>query len=276
MFEEESVSDEVKTKKRTKKTQVKEDLSIKYYSTSLPSKGLLGYPEEIEYRDILVRDEKILSSATGATFQSIINKVLKSLLKEPDVFDSLSIYDRDYLLLWVWANNYTTTKEFDVTCPLCTSVDGISVDVTQMSVEELSDEYENPYEYTLENKKTVKLRLLNTKDEQVATDFVKKNKDHSIESVMLGLSIDTGMVMVLPQKLKYIEDNISGYDMGMIRGFQEFFKYGIDDNVLHECESCGEVTKHSIPFSLEFFMPTLRNDFEKMFRTNKRSSDKSN
>lgn len=278
MFEEDdkALDETVKKEKPKKKvSKPKEDLGIKYYTVELPSKGLLGYPAELEYRDILVRDEKILSAATSTTFQSIINKVLKSLLKEEEVFDELTIADRDYLMLWIWANNYTTTKEFDVTCEHCTNVDNLVIDVTKTDITELSDEYENPYEYVLSNDHSVYLKLLTTKDEQIATEFVKKNKNNSLESVLMALSIDVGKVLMLPQKLKWIEDNINGHDMGMIRGFQEYFSYGIDDEVEHACESCGEVTKHSIPFSLEFFMPTLRNDFEKMFRTNKRSKHKS-
>lgn len=280
MFEDDedvSAEEEKKPAATKKKAKAKEeDLSLKYYSTNLPSNGLLGYPEEIEYRDILVRDEKILSSATANTFQQVINKVLKSLLKDGEVFDDLSLHDRDYLLLWVWANNYTTIKEFDVTCQHCSNVDHISVDVTKVDISELSDEYENPFEYTLSNGDSVYLRLLTVKDEQIAEDFTKKNKNYSLESVMLALSIDIGKVMMLPQKMKFIEDNINGHDMGMIRGFQEYFNYGIDDKTDNVCESCGEVTTHNIPFSLEFFMPTLRNDFAKMLRTNKRSKRKSN
>jgi len=276
MFEEEN-QDEVTKKEKPKKkaSKPKEDLSVKYYSVDLPSKGMLDYPEEVEYRDILVRDEKILSAATSVNFQSIINKVLKSLLKDDEVFDQLTIYDRDYLMLWVWANNYTTTKDFDVTCDYCTNVDHITVDVTKTDITELSDEYENPFEYTLSNGSAVNLRLLTVKDEEIAENFTKKNKKDSVESVLFAMSIDIGKVMMLPQKLKWIEDNINGHDMGMIRGFQEYFKYGIDDKVEHTCTSCGEVTTHTIPFSLEFFMPTLRNDFAKMLRTNKRSKHKS-
>lgn len=280
MFEDESgdaAQAETKpvTKRKAKKVEPEEDLGTKYYMTTLPSNGLLGYPAEIEYRDILVRDEKILSAATGATFQKVINKVLKSLLKDGDVMDELTIHDRDYLMLWVWANNYTTTKEFEVTCPVCTHEQHLVVDVTKVDITELSDEYENPFEYELKGGKNVHLRLLTVKDEQIATDFSNKNKAHSLESVLLALSIDVGHVMMLPQKLKWIEDNINGHDMGMIRGFLEYFKYGIDDEVETVCDSCGEVTKHTIPFSLEFFMPTLRNDFAKMLRTNKRPKHKS-
>lgn len=268
------VDDDADTKsevKPAKKKVSKKELSIKYYTTTLPSNGLLGYPSEIEYRDILVRDEKILSSATGKTFQSVINKVLKSLLKDESIFDQLTIYDRDYLLLWVWANNYSTTKDFEITCPVCSGSDNITVDITKMDIEELSEDYVTHYEYELKSGKVVKLSLLTTQDEAIAADYIKHNKDDILDNVIMALSIDIGKVMMLPKKLKWIEDNINGYDMGMIRGFQEYFKYGIDDTVDHSCESCGEVTKHSIPFSFEFFMPTLRDNFEKMFRSNKRS-----
>jgi len=200
---------------------------------------------------------------------------VKSLLKDPEAFDGMSIYDRDYLMLWIWANNYTTTKEFEVTCPVCDNVDHISVDVTKVDVSELSEEIKVPHPFKLKDGKVINLKLLSVEDEQIANDFVKSNKKESLESVLLALVMDVGKVMPLPQKLRWIEDNICGKDMGLIRGFQDYFKYGVDDKEEHTCEACGEVTQHHIPFSIEFFMPTLRNDFEKLLRANKGSEDKS-
>lgn len=253
------------------------ELGTRYYSVELPSLGKLGYPAEIEYRDILVRDEKILSTANGTNYQKILNKILKSLLKDQSWYEQISIYDRDFLLLWIWANNYSTEKSFDVTCPHCANEDNITVNVTEIDIEEISNEFTNPFSFELSNGEKVNLRLVTVGDENIAADFIAKNKGtkHDLDDIKIALSMTFQKVMPLAQKLEYMADNITGRDMGMIRAFHDYFQYGIDDKVEHSCAACQEVTEYSIPFSLEFFLPTLRNDFEKVLHSNKKHGNKS-
>jgi T4 bacteriophage base plate protein len=255
--------------------QVKEDLGTRYYSVELPSNGKLGYPKEIEYRDILVRDEKILSTATGANYEKILGKILKSLIKDTTWFNDITIYDRDFLLLWIWANNYSTEKTFDVTCPHCNNKDELAINITEIDIDDISDEYVDPFSLELANGKTATLRLMTVGDEKIATEFVAKNKGKSIDDIKFALTTDFGVVMPINKKLEYMEEHLTGRDMGMIRAFHDYFKYGINDNVEHSCTACQEVTEYSIPFSLEFFLPTLRNDFEKMLHANKKHGNKS-
>jgi len=253
-----------------------EDLSTRYYAVDLPSSGKLGYPSEIEYRDILVRDEKILSTATGANYEKILNKILKSLLKDQSWYDDISIYDRDFLLLWIWANNYSTEKTFEVTCPHCKAKDDVVVDVTKITIDEISEDYTNPFIMELSNGETVKLRMVTIGDENIAVDFATKNKGkHDVDDIKFAITMQFDTVLPLSQKLEYMSNNITGRDMGMIRAFHDHFKYGIDDKVSHSCNSCAEVTSFTIPFSLEFFLPTLRNYFEKMLHSNKTHGNKS-
>lgn len=256
-------------------SEEKEDLGTKYYNVDLPSKGMLGYPETIEYRDILVRDEKILSAATNKNYYKVLNTILKSLLKDASIFKKLSIYDRDYILMWIWANNYSSKKSFEVTCPVCTTKDKVEVDLTDTKVDLLSDKYVDGYEMTLKSGKKIKLRLITVNDEEIADNYCSLNKKVSRDDVKIALTTDIGKVIPLAQKLKYIEENFTGKDMGLIRAFHKHFKYGINDKAKHECSGCGEVTTYTIPFSIDFLLPTLQDDFEEMLRANETSSDKS-
>lgn len=253
-----------------------EDLSIKYYPVDLPSDGKLGYSKTVWYRDILVRDEKVLASATGKTYKKILGDILKSLLRDGNVYDKLSLQDRDFLLLWIWANNYTTHKDFEIQCPSCGHKGKLAVDLTKLDVSHLSEDYEHPFEMELRNGDTISLRLLTTKDESVVDTFIAKNPDYDYATVSMALSAQFAKVLPLAQKLKYMEDNVSGHDMSMIRAFHKHFHYGVDDEVDYECSECSEVTPFTIPFSPEFFMPVVDNDFEAMLRSNKRAKNKSN
>ena len=243
-----------------------DELKVKYYTVDLPSGGKLGYPETIEYRDILVRDEKVLSSATPKNYAKMLNNVLKSLLKDQSLYDQLCIYDRDFLLLWIWANNYSTEKKFEVYCPVCTTKDVVDINLTELDIEHLSDKYTSPFMLTLQNGDQLKLRLLTVKDEVVAENFAKANNlDES--DVKFALAMEFKMLMPLRQKIEYIDNNLTGKDMGRVRAFHDHFKYGLQDKVEHECTGCGEVTPHTIPFSGEFLLPTLQDDFEEMLRS---------
>lgn len=275
MFVDENENEEVVEEQSPETTESSEDLKLKYYSVELPSKGRLGYPAEIEYRDILVRDEKILSTATGKNYEKVIMNVLKSLLKDQSLFENLSVYDKEFLLLWIWANNYTTIKEFDVTCPYCENKDDLKIDLTEVDIDEISDEYTDPFEMELANGETVSLRLLTVKDEMIAKKFCDENKGYEESLVKLVMSISFKRIMPLKEKLQYVEENMTGRDMGMVRAFHDYFSYGVNDKIDHECSSCGEVTTFDIPFSVEFFLPTLQQDFKEIVRSNKKSKHKS-
>lgn len=250
-----------------------EQLKIKFNTVNLPSKGKLGYPESVKYRDIMVRDEKILSTATLEDYEVILNEILESLLENPSFFRNITVADRDYMLMWIWANNYSTIKKFNVRCPVCDNNENLEVDLTKLEVEEISDDYEHPFEMEISNGETIKVRLATVGDEQITRKFLKANKDYNYTDVLLACTIEFDKKMPLKQKLAYMEEHMKGRDMGLVRAFHRHFKYGIDDEIDHTCSACGEVTPFTVPFSFDFFMPTLQDDFEKMLRSNKVSKN---
>jgi len=258
--------DQSPTTKNPIQTKVEQPITkqdkYKYNSVDLPSEGKLGYSTEVRYRDILVKDEKEISSATEHNFQPILNKIISGLLEDSTFYKEMSIYDRDFLILWIWANNYSTHKDLEYTCPHCETHNKESVDLTKIPVSPISDSYVSPYKYTLSNGEDIVLRLITVRDEEIATNFVKNNKQYDEAFIMLCLSIDFKTKMPLKEKMKYIEDNMTGKDMSKIRGFHKHFKYGIDDSIELECSGCGEVNKTNIPFQVDFFLPTLSGDFE--------------
>ena len=258
---------ELRSKKtRAKKEPVQEeksDIRLKYSIAELPSNGKLGYSNHVEYRDILVRDEKELASSTEKTFQKTLNSILKSLLKDGSYYDSLSIYDRDYLLLWIWANNYSTEKNIEATCPHCGHKNNYVIDLTALEVTELSEDFKNPYPFTLSNGTEVTLRLITVGDEEIARKYCAVNKEEEEYQVMLALSVNFGAVMPLVDKIKRINDTFTGKDMAFIRGFHTFFRYGVVDKVEKECSNCSEVSSYTVPFQADFVLPTLSSSFGK-------------
>lgn len=241
----------------------KEDLSIKYYELDLPSRGKLGYPATIEYRDILVRDEKILSTATGDS-SLILNKILKSLIKDcDDWFDKVSLLDRDFMLMWIWANSYSTKKILNIQCKHCGHVEERTVDLTSVEVKDISEKYKSPFEYKLSNGDVLELRLSTVGDEAIAKKYIASHPNNNFIFVMFALTMNVqGQHLLLDQKIDYLENKIKGKEMGMIRAFHTYFKYGLDEEIPHTCSACGEVTPFGLPFRLDDLLPTLSDDFE--------------
>ena len=261
MFEEDLEKVLSEPKENKVKEVPEENSRYRYSIVSLPSGGKLGYPEEVEYRDIMVSDEKVLSSSTEKTFGKTLNGVLKTLLKDKSFFNKMSIYDRDFLLIWIWANNYSTTKTIETKCPTCEASNTYIVDLTELEIKDLDNKFKNPYPYTTVGGEKIKFRLLTTEDEEVSRKFCNMNKTYDESFVSLCLSIELKTVMPLKEKLKHIEETFTGKDMSIARGFHRHFKFGVNDIIEKECSACGEVSKIAIPFQVDFFIPSLSDDF---------------
>lgn len=253
MFVDQSTKQSNKIKKEEQEV-VQDD--VVYFSVDLPSKGRLGYSESIEYRDILVRDEKELASATEKTFVKVLNSVIKGLLKDKSKFEELTIYDRDFLLLWIWANSYSTIKSIEVQCPHCGHKNQHDIDLTKLEVKDLSEEYTHPHEIVFSDGEKIKVRLVTVGDEELVRKFCASNQEVEETFALFCNSVSFDVVMSLKDKIKKMS-NIKGKDMAKIRGFHQKFKYGVNDRTSAPCSSCGEVSEFTIPFQVDFFLPTL-------------------
>lgn len=230
----------------------------------LPSNGKFGYPEYAEYRDIMVRDEEVLASATDATYAKTLNSVLKSVMNDCPFYEDLTVHDRDFMLVWVWANNYSPTKTVSVTCGNgeCNHTTSHTIDLRELPQKQIAD---NIKSVQIPIKKTggfVTVRLNTVRDELIASEAIRKNKELRYDTVMLALSVDLGINVPLDVKMNWIKDNVSGKEMALIRQYHAHFSYGIDAVMDYKCEACGEVTRGAIPFQAEdILFPTVSTDF---------------
>lgn len=232
----------------------------------LPSNGKFGYPAYAEYRDIMVRDEEVLAGATAETYAKTLNAVVKSVMNDCPFYESMSLHDRDFMLVWIWANNYSSTKDVEVTCAACETKSPHTVDMTKLPTTPIKDSMKIPFVVPI--KKTagsVSIRLNTVADELIAAEIVRKNQSLKFETVMLVLSIDLGIPVNFDVKYKWVSENVSGREMGIIRNFHSHFAFGIDTTIEHKCPACGEVTRGLVPFQAEdILFPTVSTDFEKL------------
>jgi hypothetical protein len=235
---------------------------------TLPSLGKLGYPKEVTYRDILVKDEEVLSMATEETYAKVLNRVLKSILNDPPFYEKMSIHDRDYAMIWLWANNYDPIKKMKVTCGHCENVDTHNFDLRTVEVEDIKEDFVDSLEIPLKNGGRVAVRLPTVEDELSAEEYTRKNKNHSYQYVLLAHTIKIPKVMKFSEKLEWIGDNMTAQEIGYVKNYHKYFKFGVNSLAEYKCTACGEVTQDFIPFQAEdILMPTTTGDFRKFLPT---------
>lgn len=247
-------------------TLSKPESHIVYYSVSLPSKGRLGYPDVVEYRDIMVKDEKLLAASTATNYISNLHKILKGLLKDQSFFNQLSVADRDYLLLWIWANNYSPEKDVEIECPSCEHTVTKKINLTKLAVKDIDADLQFPF--VLEASTGVKLnvRPFTVGMQEAATTYIKDHADCSFDTAAVALSFSVeGRLQGSPvSHIKWVEDNIRGKDFALVRAFHEHYAFGVADKMEHTCPACGEVNQVPTSFRLQWLLPSSTDDFEKM------------
>lgn len=240
-----------------------EDIKDDVNTLDLPSGGLLGYPSTISYRDILVKDEETLASATTKTYTRTLNKVLKSIANNCDFFEKLTIHDRDYFLVWVWANNYSPTKKVEVECPHCKDKHEQTVDFTKQDTSDLNKKFKGFYEMELKSGHTAKIRLNTVADEMAVETYMANDKNARFDHLMLVRSIDLPVSMPLKNKIEWVAENVTGAEMAKIKKFHITLKYGIDPSVKYTCKACGGEFFGDFPFQTEdIIFPTVQADID--------------
>lgn len=247
--------------------QVKSDAALPsatHNVVDLPSKGKLGYPAYAEYRDIMVRDEEVLSSSTIDTYAKTLNAVLKNIMNDCPFYEQMSIHDRDYMLIWVWANNYSSLKKVEVTCQHCEHKEEKTIDLTKLPQKDIAEDFKSSI--TIPIKKTkgnITARQLTVSDELFAEEYSKKDKNMKYENAILFSSIDLGMPVPFETKVRWIRENMSSKELHIVRKFHEKYSFGISSTIEHTCPACGEVTHGAVPFqAADVLFPTLSDDIE--------------
>lgn len=226
--------------------------SSKHNILDLPSKGQFGYPSSVEYRDIFAKDEEVLSSATTDTYVRTLNGVIKNILNNPSFFESMSIHDRDFVLIWLWANNYVPKKDVDVSCKHCNHVEKETVNLTELDVTDPDEKLTGAIQFDLKKTgKPIKVRLNTVGDELAIETFIASHEEfkNKFEYLMLVRSIDVGMTIPLEKKIEWVGENVTARELAIIKQFHKKFTYGVKTTLEHTCSKCEGVTSFALPFS---------------------------
>jgi len=223
----------------------------------LPSKCLVYEgvdPDGITIRTLKGKDEKLIAEVTYDNFEKKFLLLLKSIIKgvEPA---QLTVGDRLFVLLWETINSYSKDFDVDHTCSECMEKITSTVDLSELDVIELPDNFKEPYEKKLSDDSSVQLRLFRVQDEINIAAYEKSNPSSWL------YRFATSLVMFKDEKEVGIWDrvsfleNLGAKDLAAIRSFHNEYAHGPKMEAEYTCSKCGGEGKVPVPFRTEMLFP---------------------
>lgn len=236
----------------------------------LPSKGMFypeGHPlhrqEFVEIKHMTAKEEDILTSTTLIEKGVVLEYLVASLLINKQINPkSLLPGDQNAILLNARINAYGGDYSFETKCESCTKLIQNEVDLSEISVKELNNEYhidgEGYINLTLEKSNfSIKLQQLNLYD----IESSQKNSNHhstvgSTSKLLLNIirSINNE---TNDGSLKFINviENLPSKDVRQIKEAYNKTKPDIDFSLKMVCPSCGHKKEGTMPITARFFWP---------------------
>lgn len=255
-------------------------------NVELPSKGLL-YNENtdlkngvVELRYLVGKDEDILTSKkliqNGEVFEKLLNNIIVSDIN----YDDLLIVDRDALLIMARIMAYGSEYEFKQVCPNCGEVNHKTVDLQNITYEEIDEDFlrnsNNIFEFTLpKSGMEIKFKFLTVKDHNEISKEVenlekvkKKNQGSDKSKEGLTSKIDHTSSTALSYAIteingssdfKYISDFVKNkmilQDIRELRKYMDEISPSIDTSYHFDCDECGYEDTLDIKIDVNFFWP---------------------
>lgn len=248
-------------------------------TVKLPSNGLLN-PElpngEVTLRCITIADQKFLSGS-NLSGTEMVNELLRRCVDSPDTFDpnKLTNIDMFFLIVKLRVLSYGGKYSFITKCPECGRKTEVSLNLSDLTVDMLDEDYEDHMFVELPNRgDTVYTKLLTVGDEQDITKeakrLSKKFKDSGDPEVILRLARGITRIELLEANeagdkiledpidiQKYVE-SLTDLDATAISSTM-VQDYGIQPSIETICNECKEDIEVSLKFTPQFFRPKYDN-----------------
>ncbi len=238
---------------------------------SLPSKGQF-YPnnhplhgkESVEIKQMTAKEEDILSSRNLLKKGVALDKLIQSLVIDKNInTDSITIEDRNSIIVCARISAYGAEYLTTVTCPSCNTKSKHKFDLSEKldAVEELKNvpvDDRGLFTVTLPvTKWNIKCRALNGYDEKhiIRLTEAKKNSSDGDSLLLEQLKMTVVAINGIDDKSQ-ISDALSALpakDAKYLRStYQETVK-GIDMRQNFSCNSCDFQTELEVPLNAVFF-----------------------
>jgi len=219
----------------------------------LPSKCKVY--DEVDASQIAIRvlkgkDEKLIAETTHDNIDRKFVAILKNVLRGIDPV-KLTLGDRKFVLLWLAINSYNKEFPVELICDICLKKISVNVDLSTFEVNELPDEYVQPYEVKLTDGRKIYLRLFTVEDELRVADYEKNGSTGWI--LRYALSV-VDKEKSLSDNVALLEDMNVG-DLALVRAFHEKYDHGPVMETSYVCPTCGGNGKVAVPFRIEMVFP---------------------
>lgn len=223
----------------------------------LPGKDL--YPEDCYIQTFTLGDAESLSiiqkTADTKQLYELINKRINLSVS------SLTLQDLWFILHWQRINSYPSYPiNLPWQCPNCEHENHDQLSGSALVIDDLNPQYKHGLEVLLSNGEKLKLRLPLVGDEEVAKKYLKdikiSNPDPKFfKEILLSCMLEPNGTSI-DERVKKVQ-GLSADDQFLIRGFEQYFEYGVKDFAKFTCEGCGEVSKVRFSFDLTTFFPRV-------------------
>lgn len=221
---------------------------------NLPSKCLCYdgvKPEDISIKAYTGEEAVYLADITPNNLAKKYLQVLKKVVQGIDP-SKLTLGDRLYIIIWQYAKSYSNTVVLPSTCSHCLHKnDEIPVDLGQLNIINLPDDFKQPKDITTESGETYKLRLLTVEDDIKIEKYDETHDDTLL--YRLALSIVDSNIDILEKMDRLRKGGTK--DIAMIEAFHQKYYHGPELNTVYTCPNCKEEDEIILPFWLDLFYP---------------------
>ncbi len=227
----------------------------------LPSNGKLeGVPKEVTIRNMTTAEEKMLLGSS----EDVFDQIIKHCVVEPKDFDikKIPLMDKNFLYVKIRVISYGNEYKFDYRCPECGKVSSTTIDLDDLEVEMLPDDYKDPFDVIElpvckdkvalslpRNEDFIKIR---SKVKRYESKFPDAIGDESWIFGMMAFITEINGEAVDAKLHDYVE-NLHVKDAAYLRHKVNKLKGGIERETTVHCSKCDNDVEVTIPMGVNFF-----------------------
>lgn len=198
---------------------------------------------EVTLRPMTFDDEKAIS--LNKKEQDPINLLLQRCLNNINI-NELLIFDKFYSILKLRELSYGDDYNVLLICDHCKAENDLTVKLSQLNVNPVPDDFEEPHKVTLPViKKEALIRFPRVKDEPYIKDVTLALDNLWRFIVSIDSNEDKSIIAEVINKLPLVDIKT------LLKAIN--LPYGVDTKIKFKCKSCGGVSVTDLPINSNFF-----------------------
>lgn len=228
---------------------------------TLPSNGKLkDVPKEVTIRNMTTAEEKMLLGSS----EDVFDQIIKKCVTEPDTFDikKIPLMDKNFLYVKIRVISYGPEYKFEYQCPMCGKTSTTTINLDDLEVEYLPDDYKDPFDVIDLPVNGDKISLSLPRNEDFAKIRSKVRRYESKfpdaigdESWVYGMMAFISEINGEPvdSKLHDYVNTLHARDASYLRHKINKLGGGIERETTVHCSKCDNDVEVSIPMGINFF-----------------------